>query len=239
MNTSQRLADIQGLLQYVKGVLDTPANHNVTKILDDIGQMTLSLVDSLRSLDVAINTNQKEALESHTHRIIDISQHITDKLTTIQETLSDIDQGSKTRLDEIRNLCHEYEELSKQAVDIYTEQSTSLNKTLDVIHKTNSQSVQQIKDIQKQMVDKEYLTGFAKNITGIVNTLIQQDNEADKHTDEALYQLTVRIDDATKELQDIGKQLQSIDDGFQTTLGRLNVIDVKLDTITEVVSDND
>lgn len=239
MNTSQRLADIQGLLQYVKGVLDTPANHNITKTLDDIGQMTLALVDNLRSLDTAINTSQKEALASHTNRIVDISQHITDKLTAIQQSLSDIDSGSKERVEEIRALCHEYEELSKQCVDTYTEQSTALTDTLEAIHKTNNQSAQQIKKIQSSLINKEYLDGFANNITGIINTLMKQDKEADEYLDKALYQLTARIDDTANELKGIGQQLQAIDNGFQTTMGRLNVLDVKLDAIAEVVTGNE
>lgn len=239
MNEQQRLADIQNLLQYVKGVLDTPARQDVAAILDDIGHMTLGLVENLKALDTSINTTQKEAFDSHTKQIADTSQTIMEKLNAVQQTIQHTDTSNQEGITQIQTLYQEYKELSEQCMRTYAQQEMATTETLDALCKDSKQTSMQLQEIQKVLIDKEYLNAFADKFAKTVDNLTRQNDIADAQTQKNMHQITTCMNETTSALSEIGNQLHTIEDGFQTSIGRLNIIDIKLDTITEVVTEHE
>lgn len=232
--TEQRIADILVLTQYAKEQL-AKQQHITEKqqnLLGSIGENTYSMVKSLETMKQALSTEQLvETLTGNASQIENYVTTLQESLTTLVSTTTD----GRTETAEMVNTIAEYHKRQLEQHDKNTaavqslsesniEQFASMSKTVDTLMTT-------MDHLYKELSNDGPLKGTWQVIETSLKQIDEKQNEYNQSFDEKMLELSKVTEDITRGLTVITGMSQMLDENLQLTLGRLDVIDVKVNSI--------
>lgn len=235
MNTQQKIADILMLVEYVKEHVEMEPHNKQNKQLDEIGLTAVSMLDILRKLDTKMNDDQEDMFTSYKTAIDTMSGKILDQLKTMVETIKETGNVSNTVLNRIEETYSTYGDTLKENTEKLTAQNTEHDKNVQELSNNVESLKTTIDDLGQKVLSKGLLDNVMNNIQNRISELTKQDQELNASYERYITATEKMTTTVAQSSAALNETLESVDDSFKTSVGRLDMILMKMDLFTKSV----
>ena len=236
MTEKQTWSDILLLVQYIKSNLDENNFKQYEYQLDQIGQVTLSILQTLQTFDTNAHTAYETLLTTHTTQTTQMAQDIQKQLQSILTTSDSLHINYNDTLQIIKAMQQEYYQTLQHEVGVFKE----YNETYTAIVKALSQQIIQIqnqtKNLQQQTLTEPMIHEMLIPFHTYLHTVQQTDEQFYQEQQQKTDKISDMINTINTSVQTLNTSIQNIMETFTTSMSRLNVLNVKLDTLVDAQS---
>lgn len=232
---TQRLADIKALLEYVKEGISKAVDDGRTEQLDSMGSATLTIMTTLRDIQEGIGKSERQLLDLH--------EEIT------KETFSILEESLDQLLEDVKKNTNNQEEFINKVVDSYTAYTKTLENldlslndgkereegVYDRIDDKVDGIAKDLKRIDEQIPKEIAYQASLKEINNSINRMVESERLNNDRHQEALRKVENELAQSQELLAETNNALGKIGDTYEQSTGRLSVLDMKLDNLTEMM----
>lgn len=232
---TQRLADIKALLEYVKEGISKAVDENRTEQLDSLGSATLTIMTTLRDIQEGIGKSESQLLELHGEITQETFKHLEESLNNL---LDNVKENTSNRNDFIEKIVGSYDTYSsnlenlKASIDEGKEREEGVYDRIDEKIGDISTDLQRIDEqIPKEITYQASL----KEINNSINRMVESERLNNDRHQEALRKVGEELSKSQDLLSETNIALEEISETYEQSTGRLSVLDMKLDNLTEMM----
>lgn len=236
--TTQNLADIKALLDYVRVGLDGIVKEGAEQQLDNIGQATLTGLTALRDIQYGIEESEARLLELHSQISKETFKNLEEPLKGLLKSVKDSQDNQDNFLNDITKAYSNYESSIRQMEQSLKESKDLEYKQHEDINKTLERVFGGIETVGKQLPKEESYQASLKEIDNSINRMIESERLNNDRHQEVLDKVKGELSKSQNLLAETNKRLDGISDTYEQSTGRLSVLDLKLNILTDILLGN-
>lgn len=237
MNMTQSLSDIQTMLAYIKEVLEEQDAEGQTQKLDNVGEDTLSIINSIADMNTSLVDMQDSILPKHQEILesnADITKEALDDL--VQKIHNNEDIQQRTHAD-IKDIFERYEKSVSKVMSHMTENKKYQQEAIGDINNDIDTINTNIHDINAKVLSSDDVAELVSGMEEQLQMIAETDKEVSAENQTLLTSLNEKMGTAKDLMQASSEELQTIKEMYTESNSRLSTVDMKIDAMTKHITE--
>lgn len=236
---TQRLADIKALLDYVRAGIDNIVDDGKVEQLDGMGQATMTILTTLRDIQEGIEHSEGRLVELHSEITKETFENLEKPLEELLEDINNNTTSQKDFLNEIVQSYQSYESFISQMEESLKESKEDEERSYEDINQKIDNISGEVSKIGEQVPKEAVYQASLKEINNSINRMVESERLNNDRHQETLSKVSGELAKAQELLTETNEALDSISQTYERSTGRLSVLDLKLDTLTDILLTDD
>lgn len=235
---TQRLADIQALITYVKEGIDNLTSTENSENLDLMGSATLSILSTLQEIQSGIQVSEDQILDAHKAFTEKNYSQLEQPLLDILRTLEESKEIQQTNIKEIEQTYNQYINHIQDLQEVSAEHQEKEQAGRQLIQQGIDNLGDTLNQIDKKIPTEVSYQETLQEIKDTIRQLIEVERDKVYQNEEDLKLVDTELKLSQDLLMETNDRLDSIHATYEESTARLSVIDSKVDSMIRILVDN-